>query len=60
MGLIEDAAMDASKGKKFWIFRENLERREEGTYLRFKLSSVITKRDSRHKKRYEVEASYLF
>jgi hypothetical protein len=41
VGFIEDTAVDTGEDIELWVLRENLERREEGAYLRFKLSAVI-------------------
>ena len=41
MCFVEDTAVDTGEDIELWVLRENLERREECAYLRFKLSSVI-------------------
>jgi hypothetical protein len=42
VGFVQDTAVDTGEDIELCVLRENLERREECAYLRFKLSTVIT------------------
>ena len=55
---IEDTAVDAGEDVEINIFRENLERGEEFTHFRFKLSAIITKGCACHEGELEVKHVY--
>lgn len=48
MGFIQDASVDAGESVETGIFRENLEGRQERSYLRFKLFSLISEGSAWH------------